>query len=226
MFANIENTVIIIPVFNAEKHLNKLLSEILNYTKNIIVVDDGSTDKSGDICKSFEIIYHRLNENQGKGKALQKGFELAIKNGFKYALTLDSDYQHPPRDIKKFIKRQIATSADLVYGKRCFCPKYMPAHRIISNFLTSLIVSVKIGNPIYDSQSGYRLYRLDLIKKIELTTNRYQTETELIIKLAKIGAKFEFVPIETIYDDEKSYISHFRDIKNFIKVILEKTEKI
>ena len=144
MLANLKNTTVIIPVFNAEKYLDRLLNEILIYTKNIIVIDDGSTDNSYEICKQFPVILYRIRNNRGKGYALKKGFDIAINEGFIFAITLDSDFQHPPKDIPKFIKRQIATSADLIYGKRDFDPKKMPIHRILSNFLTSLIVSVKI----------------------------------------------------------------------------------
>ena len=130
------------------------------------------------------------------------------------------EYFYDLRLFLKFIKRQIATGANLIYGKRNFSPFVMPPARIMSNFLTSLIVSLKIKNRIYDSQCGYRLYDLKLIKNMQIKTDKYQTETELLIKFAKLSAKFDFVPIKTIYDKEKSYISHVRDIKNFIKVIL------
>ncbi len=218
--ANFANTAVIIPVYNSEKFIKKLIEELLSVIKNIIVVDDGSTDKSFEIYSKYPVKYFRYKKNRGKGEALKKGFEIAIREGFLYAITLDSDYQHLPQDVPKFIKRQIATGANLIYGKRNFSPFVMPPARIMSNFLTSLIVSLKIKNRIYDSQCGFRLYDLSFIKRMQIKTDKYQTETELLIKFAKLSAKFDFVPIKTIYDKEKSYISHVRDIKNFIKVIL------
>ena len=214
------NTVVIIPAYNAEKHLETLLNQTTSFTKNIILVDDGSTDGSYQIYSRFPIFYIRLKQNKGKGNALKIGFENAIKQGYKFAITMDADLQHPPSDLKKFIKRHTATKANLIYGKRDFSLKYMPPARILSNFLTSLIVSIKIKRPIYDSQCGYRLYDLNIIKKMDLTTTLYQTETELILKFAENDAKFDFIPIKTVYNDEKSYISHLRDIKNFVKLIL------
>ncbi len=221
MICNRENMVVIIPVYNGKEHLERLLQEVLKITKNVILVDDGSTDQSKAIYTAFPIIYHRFKENRGKGAALKYGFKLALENGFECAVTLDSDFQHLPKDINKFLKRQIATGANLIYGRRDFSPFKMPIHRIMSNFLTSLIVSLKIKKKICDSQCGFRLYDLKFIENIDIRTRRYQTETEILIKFAKAGAKFDFVPIETIYKNEKSYISHFRDIKNFISVILE-----
>jgi len=219
--ADLSNTVIIIPIYNAEKHLDKLFTQLKQITRNIIAVNDGSMDKSGDICKGFDVIYYEFEKNKGKGAALKKGFEIALEKGFDFAITLDSDLQHNPKELRKFFIKQMLTRADFIYGKRSFSADKMPIPRIMSNFLTSLIVSFKTGESIYDSQSGYRLYNLNIIKKISINSTRYQTETELILKFAKKNAKFDFVPIETVYADEKSYISHWRDIKNFVKIIME-----
>ena len=219
--ANLSNTAVIIPIYNAENHLDELFTKLREITENIITVNDGSTDKSGDICKDFNVIYYEFEENKGKGAAIKKGFEIALEKKFEFAITMDSDLQHNPKDIRKFFIRQMLTKADFIYGKRSFSPNKMPIPRIMSNFLTSLIVSFKTGENIYDSQSGFRLYNLNIIKKISINTARYQTETELILKFAKENAKFNFVPIDTVYGDEKSYISHWRDIKNFVKIIME-----
>ena len=96
----------------------------------------------------------------------------------------------------------------------------MPFPRIMSNKLTSLIVSISTTRKILDSQSGYRLYDLNMIKEIDLISQKYQFETEVIIKLAKQNGRINFVSISTVYSGQKSHISHLRDIWNFIKVVL------
>ena len=95
----------------------------------------------------------------------------------------------------------------------------MPFSRILSNAITSFIVSISTGYRIPDSLSGFRLYYLKLIEKMKFRSERYQFETEIIFKFARKKAKIDAVPIKTIYQNEKSHISHRRDIINFVKII-------
>ncbi len=222
MKANKQNTAIVIPVYNSEKYLDELITKILYFfpKENIFAIDDGSSDNSAEICSSFGINLSKLSQNSGKGSALKKGFEEAIMNDFVFAITLDSDLQHDPNQIPVFIKKQNEKEADLIIGKRNFSIKKMPFPRICSNTLTSFVVSLVTGYKIYDSQSGYRLYNLNLIKNLKFVSEKYQFETEIILKFAKLKAKIDFVKIETIYKGQKSYISHFRDIMNFIKIVI------
>ena len=222
MKANKQNTAIVIPVYNSEKYLAKLLTKILHFfpKENIFAVDDGSSDKSAEICSSYGINLFKFLQNSGKGSALKKGFEEAIKNNFVFAITLDSDLQHDPDKIPDFIKKQNEKESDLVIGKRNFSLIKMPLHRICSNTLTSFIVSLVTGYRVFDSQSGYRLYNLNLIGRLNFVSQKYQFETEIILKFAKLKARIDFIEIETIYSGQKSYILHFRDIMNFIKIVI------
>ncbi|MBT3168995.1 MAG: glycosyltransferase family 2 protein [Candidatus Cloacimonetes bacterium] len=224
MKANWQNTAVVIPVFNSVKYLPELLDRILeNFPQTqIFVVDDGSVDNSVEICKKYEVNLIELSQNYGKGKALQIGFEAALNQKFKFAFSIDSDLQHEPEDFAKFIQKQNEVDADMVIGNRTFSIEKMPFMRILSNRITSGIVSLASGNKIYDSQSGYRLYSLQKMENMKFKSTRYQFETEIILKFAKTDGKFAFVPIKTIYDGQKSYISHFRDIKDFVKIILNK----
>ena len=229
MKANKKNTAVVIPVYNSEKYLDELIIKILLFfsKENIFAVDDGSFDKSAEICASYRINVSKLPQNSGKGSTLKKGFEEAIKNNFVFVITLDSDLKHDPNIIPELIKKQNEKEADLVIGKRNFSLKKMPFPRICSNILTSFIVSLVTGYKIYDSQSGYRIYNLTLIKDLKFVSKKYQFETEIILKFAKLKAKKDFLEIETIYDGQKSYISHFRDIMNFIKIVIhEITHKL
>ena len=220
--ANWENTAVIIPIYNSEKHLSELLQKILIFfsKENIFAINDASNDNSKVICEKFHINLINFTKNHGKGAALQTGFKKAIENKFAFAFSIDSDLQHQTEDFPKFIKKQNTDFSDLVIGKRNFSIYSMPFPRILSNFITSNIVSFVTQAKIYDSQSGFRLYNLGLIKQMHFHSMRYQFETEIIFKFAKKSAKFSFVPIETIYNKEKSNISYLRDIKNFINVVL------
>ncbi len=212
---------VIIPIYNAEKYLAELVRRISMQLpkQNIIAVNDASIDNSHSICKKLEIRTINFQINRGKGAALRAGFQEAIDLGFDFAFTIDSDLQHLPEDIPRFLQKLSETNADLIIGARDFTLKTMPWARIFSNSTTSKIVSMVAKHKILDSQSGYRLHRLKPLKDMTFRSERYQFETEIILKLAKLHSKFEFVPIATIYNDEVSYISHFRDIWNFIKIV-------
>ncbi len=223
--ATVQNTAIIIPIYNTENHLEELFERITKFIPmtQIIVINDASTDNSLDICmqkKCHVISFHR---NKGKGAALRAGFQKAISLNFHFAFTIDGDLQHEPESFPLFFEQQNKSQADLIIGCRDFRFSKMPFARICSNKITSFIVSLFIKKKICDSQSGFRLYNLELIRYMKFNTNRYQFETEILLKLAKKNALISSVKIKTIYQDEISYIRHGRDIRNFIKVVLDET---
>lgn len=229
MKAERSNTVVVIPIFNSAEYLEELFERIFKFfpKENVIAVNDTSTDNSTGICKASDVKVIDIPMNSGKGNALQVGFDTAIKKGFRFAFSIDSDLQHKPEDFPDFLKKQNESKLDLVIGKRDFSRSKMPFPRICSNKLTSFIVSLKTRQKIADSQCGFRLYNLDIIKDLKFRTKRYQFETEIIIKIAKAGGRIGFVPIATIYDGQRSYISHFRDIKNFVEIVCyEMTHKL
>lgn len=221
--AKADNTAVIIPVYNGEKTILKLVRQISEFLDpaQIIIVDDGSEDKTCELCQKAGYQIIKLPHNEGKGSALIAGFHEALNRGFEFAFTIDSDLQHDPASIPRFFRKQNATLAEVIIGRRDFSPSAMPVPRILSNQTTSFILSLMTGQRIYDSQCGYRLYKLEKIRNLKLESKRYQLESEILIKLSRKLAKIDYVCIPTIYNDEKSYISHFRDIKNFIKVILK-----
>ena len=222
MKADWKNTAVVVPIYNSEKYLSELFTRIMEYfpSRNIFAVNDASEDNSVDVCKKIGVDLIDLTINCGKGNALQIGFKAAIEEGYKFVFTIDSDLQHKPDDFPNFIQKQNELDLELVIGKRDFSNKKMPFHRICSNTLTSWVVSRASKQKILDSQCGFRLYNLEILKGMKFQTKRYQFETEIILKIAKKNGKVGFTPIETIYDGQKSYISGMRDIKNFIKIVL------
>jgi len=222
MKANWENTAVVIPIYNSEEYLSELFERIFNFfpKEQIFAVNDASTDGSENICRKYKVNLINIKENTGKGNALQEGFITAYEKGFFFAFSIDSDLQHKPEDFEIFLNKQNEEEADMVIGKRDFSRDKMPLPRIASNATTSKIVSIFTQQKILDSQSGYRLYNLDAIKDFEFITKRYQFETEVIMKISKVGGLIDFVPIDTIYSGQKSHISHLRDIKNFVNIVL------
>lgn len=213
---------IIIPAYNAENTIANLLTRILTYVDNkqIIVVDDGSRDDTYNKAYNFGVVCCRHTQNKGKGIALQTGFLKAINMGYSYAITLDADLQHNPDHIPDFCSVFLRTNADLIIGKRNAKKGNMPYTRRLSNLLTSYIVSLITKTKIADSQSGYRLYNLEFIKNEKFTTSQYDFETEILLLYIEKKACIQHCPIDTIYADETSHISHGRDIYNFVCLVL------
>ncbi len=214
---------VIIPAYNADKEIKKTLKQVLCIVKNpekIIVIDDSSEDFTSQIVSEFDVVLLKHTKNRGKGAALKTGFEFANKKGIKWVLTIDSDNQHNPDKIPLFLQELQKSPCDLLIGKRQLKIKKMPFDRCMSNKITSLLISFLCRTRIYDSQCGFRLINTELLKKQKLTTNRFETESELLIKYSKAGAKIGQVPISTIYSTENSTIDKLGDTYRFVKMYL------
>jgi len=213
----------IIPAYDAEESLAEVIDGLFEYgfkSRDILVVDDGSSDRTSEIAhaKGVSVISHPANK--GKGAALKTGFKYAIDEDYDAVLTLDADMQHPPEYALKFIETATETGADVVIGNRLDDLSTMPFHRRFSNLTTTFFVRVWTGKRIGDSQCGYRFIKTDILKKINLRTNYYQTETEFILEAARNGAEFASVPVPTIYNDFDSKMNPLIETFRFIGVML------
>lgn len=206
---------IIIPAFNEEKNLQRLLERLASVdTADIVVVDDGSKDRTTDIVRGFGVTLLRHEINRGKGMAHRTGFAYAVENGYDGVITMDADGQHAPDEIDCFLKD--ADKADILVGTRCMSLANMPVLRYLTNKVTSLVVSLIASQRVFDSQSGYRFLATRVLRRVPLRTKRFQTESEILIKAGRMGFKIGVVPISTIYREEKSYINPFIDTGRFI----------
>lgn len=206
---------IVIPAYNEGKNIAELLNHFKNYPREgIIVVDDGSRDKTSVIVERFGAILLKHKENLGKGMAHRTAFEYAIKNGFEGVITIDADGQHMPQEIENFIKEK--DSADILVGTRRMTLANMPLIRYFTNKVTSITVSLIASQRVFDSQSGFRYISSEVLRKVTLRTGRFQTESEILIKAGRMGFKIGCVPISTVYREEKSYINPFIDTCRFI----------
>ncbi len=219
-------TLIIIPAYNAESTVGKLIDNIRislpqqTFNYDILLVNDGSTDKTGALASDGKVttVSHPLN--LGKGEALKTGFKFASDQAYKAVVLMDADLQHDPAVLPAMLNFYFTNSYDLVIGTRTFDLKKMSLARILSNRITSALMSFRTGYVIPDSQSGYRIMRTEMIEGMSLESSRYELESELLIRLAQKKAKMGFFPIETIYGNEKSHISHLRDTFRFIKMFI------
>jgi hypothetical protein len=137
---------------------------------------------------------------------------------------MDADLQHEPVEIPNFIAERSRTNADFVIGVRSRLGSGMPVHRMLSNTITSVLVSVKTGVKVRDSQSGYRLICRNVLSSIVIESDGFEAETEMLIKSARLGFRFAFVPIATIYAGAGSHMTHWHTTKQFLRVLFREYE--
>jgi glycosyltransferase involved in cell wall biosynthesis len=211
----------VIPAYNAARHLPGVIDRVARHVPRplILIVDDGSSDDTRAVAAKAGATVVAHAHNQGKGAAIRTGLARAQETGPGFAILLDADGQHNPDEIPSFVKRQRETGADLVVGNRLVRAANMPWLRKATNYVTSAVVSLLAGRRVPDSQNGYRLVRLSHFRKFPLTTNRYEIESEMIIRAGRAGGKIASVPVETIYGDEKSFINPFVDTGRFLRMV-------
>jgi glycosyltransferase involved in cell wall biosynthesis len=217
---------LIIPAYNEEKNIGQVIKNCLSYQLDIIVVDDGSTDKTAGVVKKlkqsnkYRLIFLQHPKNKGKGATLGTGFKYALKEGYQGVITLDADAQHDAREIDKFLKMVQKENPDLIIGSRFQNHQGMPFIRLATNYVTSWIISWLAGKKVEDVQSGFRYISRQVIKNIELRTRNFETEPELILKACWLKYKVKNVPISTIYhEDSVSQVNKFTDTFKFFRLV-------
>lgn len=212
---------VIIPTYNEAKSIASLVKNIRNQNLNVAVIDDGSADNTEKKAKEEGAIVLKNDENQGKGAALIKGFDYALKNGFDTVICMDGDGQHLPEDIPLFLQTAKNTQSAIIIGNRMTKTKTMPWVRVITNKFMSRLISYVTKQNIPDSQCGFRLIKKELLVKMELTTLKYEIESEVLIKAARLGFIIASVPVKTVYRSENSRINPFIDTLRFFRYIIK-----
>ncbi len=200
--------VVVIPAYNAEASLGRLLGRVLDFVTpdDIIVVDDGSSDSTARQCLAWGIEPLRHADNLGKGQALRTGFAAAVRKGAEAVITLDADGQHRPEHIPDLVKRYENSDCHIIIGSRKHRFAQLPADRYLSNRLTTVVVSLLAGQRLEDSQSGYRLLSSQAIRAVSTKACRYQMESEFLIRAGRMGYRIGHLPIV----NEASGTSHIR----------------
>jgi len=214
------NCLVIIPTYNNQKTLRRVVDGVRQYTNHILIVNDGSTDDTKKILEEYsdlDIIHFK--SNKGKGMALRKGFKRAIERGFKYAITIDSDGQHYPEDMIVFIDELNAseTGCLLLIGSRNMEQSTVPKKSSFGNKFSNFWYRVETGIKLNDTQSGYRLYPLDVVSRLRFFTTKFELEIESIVKIAWQGVTVKNVPIKVLYDPDER-VSHFRPFQDFTRI--------
>jgi glycosyltransferase involved in cell wall biosynthesis len=214
----IEPLVVLVPAYNAEPTLAKVVKDLRRNLPGalIIGIDDGSTDGSRQLLRSVTDETIEFDKNRGKGAALRAGFALALKKGAAAVLTIDSDGQHDAAFAPAIVGA--LDRADIVIGTRDLSGKAVPKHRRIANMISSAATRAVSGGKVRDSQSGYRAMKAEVLRKVDAVGDRYEFETDFIIRAARAGFTTVNVPISTIYGSP-SYFREFRDAWLVIRVL-------
>ncbi len=192
---------IVIPAFNEASVIQSVIREIKNAGyENIIVVDDGSTDKTHACATKLigkNALRHKIN--RGKGAATKTGIEAAKLLDADIIVTLDGDGQHDPTDIKNLIAPIVKNRIDVALGTRLLNPKGMPWYKILHNKIGNFITWYLFGLWVTDSQSGFRAYSKKAAEKINTLGDRYEYESEVIREIYIHKLTFREIPIQVRY---------------------------
>ena len=213
---------LLLPAYNESRTIGQIIQEASEFISEIVVIDDGSSDETAEIASASGVVCLANATNCGKGNALRKGFAYAIEHGYELVFTMDSDGQHEPADIPRFLEHFHSTQPDILIGARDTenLRTSMPFHRRVNNRLVSYVGSRLCGQRVPDFQSGYRLIRTDVLRQVDLETERYETESELLIKAGRLGFRIESLPIQTRYGDEVSHVKPLREMWLFTRLLL------
>jgi glycosyltransferase involved in cell wall biosynthesis len=209
----------LIPAFDEADAIGAVVAGAAALVNRIIVIDDGSSDGTGDRAREAGATIVRLDRRGGKGRALREGLARAFEGDFTHVLFMDGDGQHRPEDIRALTRVACDTGADLVIGCRMFHRQVMPRSRHFSNTVGSRLASRLVGQPVRDSQSGFRLARLASLRKLALRSTRYEFEMEVLIKMSRAGCRIAQAPISTVYDGHTPR-SKMKPIRDTIRICL------
>jgi len=193
--------IVVIPAYNEEKNIGKVLAGVKKYTENIIVVDDGSKDRTSQIAKSYGAEVFRHFINRGLGGALGTGIKAALSKEADIILTLDADGQHDPDEIPKLIEPIKKGEADIVIGSRFLEKQKMPFFRRVGNYFFNLFTFFLFGIKSTDSQSGMRAFNRKVGESLEIFTNGMEVSSEIIKEIKQQNFRVKEVPIRAIYTD-------------------------
>jgi 1-acyl-sn-glycerol-3-phosphate acyltransferase len=215
---------VVIPTYNNDGTIGRVVEETLAECDDVIVVNDGSTDTTASILSVIEgITLVTLPKNSGKGAALKAGFRKALDMGFAYAITLDGDGQHYPKEITKFLEANKEHPGTLIVGSRN--PEGIDRSKgsNFANQFSNFWFWLQTGRRLSDTQTGYRLYPLRKLHGLCLLTSRYEAELELLVFSSWHGTDIFEIPIDVYYPPQEERVSHFRPGMDFARISILNT---
>ena len=216
---------IIIPTFNNAGTIKRVVESAYQWCRNIIVVNDGSTDNTLKTLNALPIPVEIVSytKNKGKGHALVAGFKKAINLGYTHAITMDADGQHFADDIPLFEKELDECANGIIVGCRNLTEENMPRQNTFANKFSNFWFRLQTGINLPDTQSGFRLYALAALRGLNFITSRYEAELELLVFAAWSGIRITSIPVRVYYPPAEERVSHFRPIYDFSRISILNT---
>ncbi|HEX9512897.1 MAG TPA: DUF2062 domain-containing protein [Puia sp.] len=212
-------TCVIIPTYNNVETLGGVIADVSAYTDHIIVVNDGSVDNTEELVRLTPYVQLiSYPDNVGKGWALRKAFAYATEQGYRFAITIDSDGQHFAKDLPSFMTRLESIQDAIIIGSRNMDQGSVPGKSSFGHKFSNFWFKVETGIDCPDTQSGYRLYPLYLLKDIRFLTFKYEFEIEVLVRAAWKGVKIDSIPVSVYYPPPELRVSHFRPFKDFARI--------
>ncbi|MDQ6887206.1 MAG: glycosyltransferase family 2 protein [Gemmatimonadota bacterium] len=208
---------VVIPALDAARTLEAVVRAARDALPlaTVVVVDDGSSDDTPAIARAMADAVLTFDRNRGKGAALRAGIACALSRGADVVVTIDADGQHDPAAAPRLVAA--LDSADIALGTRQRAGSAMPLRRRITNALASAAVGAIAGASIGDSQSGFRAIRRRVLEEIRPLGDRYEYETDLLLRAARAGFRISGVPVTTVYGGAAA--SHFRGLSDTMRVV-------
>jgi len=213
-------TAAVIPAYQDEKHIGDIVRRTRERLDHVLVIDDGSSDQTAQRAREAgaEVIVH--DQNRGKGEAIKTGLGQGIGREVAWMILLDSDGQHLPEEIDRFLSAAAsATRPTFFIGNRMNDVARMPFIRRVVNRCMSSQISRVCGQRIPDTQCGFRMVHRQMVPELLGGGHRFDYETEVLIIASRKGYRIESVPITTVYSDEVSKIHPLRDAIRFLKLL-------
>ena len=209
----------VIPAYNEEKHIGDVVRRTRQELDRVLVVDDGSSDKTAGNARSAgaEVIVHE--QNRGKGETIKTGLRHWLERDVDLVVILDADGQHRPEEIDRFAEAARSSDAKMFLGTRMNDVSSMPFVRRFVNRWMSKQISAACGQEIPDTQCGFRMLHRQLIPELLGGAARFDYETEMLIIASRKGFRIASVPISTVYSDEVSSIHPVRETLRFFKLM-------
>lgn len=208
----ISQVVAIVAALNEASTIAHVVNGLRDRVARVIVVDDGSSDATAELARAAGATVLSHAEPRGKGQAIRTALHHVLAQpDVEHVLILDGDMQHLPEEAGRLIDTARATGADLVVGERQFDRNTMPASRYYANRYGSAALSSFTGVPLQDTQCGYRLFRTDLLRRLRLRATGYDIETEMLVKVSRLGGRIVSVPVSAVYGTGRSKLRPVRD---------------
>lgn len=209
-------TLVAIPVFNEERYLRDVLSKVSHYARDVLVVDDGSTDATPDLLRELQpLAVIRHSTNMGYGRSLIDAFSFAASRGYDWVITMDCDDQHEPARIPHFLSAARRGNTDIVSGSRYLTSfdanDRPPADRRRINATITWMLNTTLGLGLTDAFCGFKAHRVSAMQRMRLDVPGYAFPLQFWVQAAALGLRVVELPVRLIYQDQNRHFGGMLD---------------